>query len=343
MMKRAAVLLAFGLFLCAAPAFSQNQGKVLLYYFQNLTGDDSYDDLVYRIPLCLYEKLGKKDRYVIVERELAKESSEKDLWDPDWLQSVATRKRITRVLFGYFYIDQGKLVLRSRVYFLESGLILDLGPGDLLYKQVRMVEGITVERVRSCAGDYERAVEKKKKQTDVLKVQRTLPEEIARSTSLSTLYWCTGPVLTTADWLELYPVGISALISYVIYPRREVSRLALGMQGGFYMFSRKRDQQYAASNLVVIPFGGYVQYVLVSRGSRDLVVVHGILGMAFSSLSLGNDSASSLDLYSKAGVGLNLLFLEECNLYTGVGVASVSYKDVPLNMITAEVGIRFFE
>jgi hypothetical protein len=40
---------------------------------------------------------------------------------------------------------------------------------------------------------------------------------------------------------------------------------------------------------------------------------------------------------------MNLLFLREYNLYVGVGVASVSYKDVPLNMITAEVGIRFFE
>lgn len=343
MMKKAAVLLACVLFLCVSPAFAQNQGKVLLYYFQNLTGDDAYDDLMFGIPLCLYGMAGEEDRYLIVERGLARESTEENLWDPDWLQSVATKKRITRVLFGYFYLDQEELVLRSRMYFLESGLILDVSPGDILYDKVREVEGMTVAQARSCAGVHEQAIETGKKKSDVLKVQRTPPEEIARSSALNTMSWCTGLVLTTADWLELYPLGISALVSYVIYPRREVSRLALGLQSGFYLFSREKDQEYDESSLMVIPFGGYVQYALVTKGSRDLLVVHGILGMSYSSLGLGNSSTSSLDLYSKAGVGMNLLFLKEFNLYLGVGLASVSYKDVPLNMVTAEAGIRFFE
>ncbi len=297
---------------------------------------------MYRIPLCLYGRLGEENRHVIVERELARDGAGKDLWDPGWLRAVATKKRITQVLYGYFYLSEGRLVLRSRVYFLESGLILDLSPGGRLYEQVRDIEGMTPAQVRSCARTYEQDVKAKRKRADVLKVRRTPPAAIARSTALNTMSWRMGPVFTTADWLDLYPEGLSALISYSIYPRREVSRLSLGMQTGLFLFSREADHEYAESDLVVIPLGCSVQYVLAGK-SRDRVVAHGVLGVAFSSLSLGTDTVKSLDLYSRAGVGINMLFSEEYNLYFGLAVVSVSYKDVPLNMVAAEVGIRFFE
>jgi len=60
--------------ICAGPLFGKNEGRVLLYYFQNLTGDESYDDLMYRIPLCIYGELNadkkKKDISIIDERGL---------------------------------------------------------------------------------------------------------------------------------------------------------------------------------------------------------------------------------------------------------------------------------
>ncbi|MFW6180678.1 MAG: hypothetical protein ACOC8N_02930 [Spirochaetota bacterium] len=343
MMKRAAACpLVLVLVLGAAPLFAQSQGKALLYYFQNLTGNPSYNDLAYDIPLCLFGRLGEEERYLIVEPELVREGAERDLWDPEWLQSMATRRRITRVVYGYFHLDDGGLALRCRVYYLKSGLILDLTPGGELYERVREIESMTAAQIRACAREHRQGVKSGKTHAEVLKVQRTPPARIARSGSLSTMSWHTGPVFTTADWLDLYPVGTSALISYTVYPRWEVSRIALGMQTGVLLFSREADHQYSESSLVVLPLGGTVQYVLAGR-ARDRVVVHGVLGMAFSALSLGGDTVRSLDLYSRAGVGVNLAFGEEHNLYAGVALVSVGYKDAPLNMLTAELGLRFYE
>jgi hypothetical protein len=343
MMKRAAACsLVLVLCLCAVPLFGQSQGKALLYYFQNLTGDDSYNDLVYGIPLCLYGRLGEEDRYLVVEPELAQEEAGRDLWDPEWLRILAARKRITRVVYGYFHLDDGGLALRCRVYYLKSGLILELTPGGELYTRLREIESMSAAQLRSCVRSYRRAEGSDRRRAEVLEVQRTPPARIARSGSLNTMSWYTGPAFTTGDWLELYPVGVSALISYAVYPRREVSRIALGMQSGVMLFSREADPEFTESGLVVIPLGGTVQYVLAGR-ARERVVVHGVLGMAFSALSLGSDTVHSVDLYTRAGVGVNLAFGKDHNVYAGVSVASVGYKDVPLNMITAELGLRFFE
>jgi hypothetical protein len=332
------------LFLAGAAAHAQEQEKVLLYYFQNLTGNRSYEDLTYRITLCLYRRLESNNRFLVMEPpEERKPVDAVDLFDSNYMNAVATKKRISRVLFGYFYLEDGNLALKPRVYYLESGLILDLTPQqEEMYSAVMNIEDMSVEQIRSCAPLEETTLKARKQKEVVKKKRKPPPGEIIEAETYRTMTWSMGPAVTLSDWSTLYPTGLAALINYLTYPKGAASRLAIGFQTGVLVFTREADE-FAASSTVIIPLGVGVQYALIKSGDADRLFGYGVLGLAYSGLSLSGTSTQSIDLYSRLGLGANLLSWEQGNLYAGIGVSSVNYQDAAMNMITGEFGLRFFD
>jgi hypothetical protein len=356
MKRKAAIILLTLPLLCGSARIltAKDDGKVLVYYFRNLTGNDAYDDLMYAIPLCLYERLqeGAERRKVVVVDQVGLEDyyegRTEDLWNRDYILSVATKKRITSVLYGFFYIEGEKVILNSKIYYLDSGLILDVTEDkEPFYTVTGQLAGTPVSEVRSCA-QTDMAVEagekgKKKEKKDELKIRKKAPDIVEQSRSMKAVTFAVGPIFPTGDFSDIYTAGVAGTLSYIVYPKVDISRFGIGFQTGAIRLNREKVDVFLPSETVILPIGASFQYALVGGGDHDLVMANLTLGLAFSSLSINNDRVSSIDLYSRGSIGVNVMFGKEANLALTVGLVSVSYKDSPLNMVSAELGLRLLE
>ncbi len=334
---------------CAAPLFGKSEGTVMLYYFQNLTGDESYDDLMYRIPLCLYGELNgggkKKDISIIDERGLGEyyEDRSINLWDKDFLLTVAKKKRIGRIFFGYYYIESGKISVRGKIYYLESGLILDVSrensaedvsdEQDVFLTALTKIESMPLEQMRRCASD-----EKPKE----VKTSRRSLGSIKISKAQTVLATTIGMLIPALDWGKLYSPGVYGDVSYIYYPAKDIVSVGFGLQTGFMILSRE-DDSYVSSQNVILPFGTSVRYAIPGRGIIDRLILSFNIGLARSSLSINNEVFTSMDLYTSGGISFNFNFRKDNNISVKLGLLTVSYRDSPLNAITGEIGMRFYE
>jgi len=328
---------------CTLPLFAKSDGKVMLYYFQNLTGDESYDDLMYRIPLCLYGDLNegkkKKEVSIIDERGLKEyyEDRSINLWEKDFLLTVAKKRRFSRIFFGYYYIKSGKINVRGKVYYLESGLILDVSgqdsEKDAFFAALKKIESMSMEQMRQCASD-----EKPKE----VKTSRRSLGSIKGSKAQTVLVTTMGMLIPTLDWGKLYSPGVYGKVSYIYYPVKDIVPVGFGMQTGFMILNRESDS-YVSSQNVILPLGTSVRYAIPGRGIIDRLILSFNIGLARSSLSINNEVFNSIDLYTSGGISFNFNFRQDNNISVKIGLLTVSYRDSPLNAITSEIGMRFYE
>ncbi len=331
--------------ICAGPLFGKNEGRVLLYYFQNLTGDESYDDLMYRIPLCIYGELNadkkKKDISIIDERGLTEYYQDRsiNLWEKDFLLSVAKKRRISRIFFGYYYIESGSITIRGKVYYLESGLILDVSREDVttekdaFFAALEKIESMPAEQMKQCSsGEKPKEVKTSRRSLGSIKGSKT---ETVLSTTL-------GMLIPTLAWGKLYSPGVYGDVSYIYYPLKDIVPVGFGLQTGFMILSKEGDT-YISSQNVIIPIGTSVRYAIPGRGIIDRLLFSFNIGVARSSLSVNNEAFTSMDLYTSGGISFNFNFRKDNNITVKLGLLTVSYRDSPLNAVTAEIGLRFYD
>jgi hypothetical protein len=337
---------------CALSAKSDS--RVLIYYFQNLTGNADYDDLAYTIPLCLYTRFRaefEKGQLFLAEQsglEDYYEDNTEDLWNTDYILDVAKKRRITRVLYGFFYLDGAAVVLNSKMYFLDSGLVLDVTEEqEPFYTALADLEGAPVDRVRACvppAGvEEDEGGRNPLRDSKQIRIRKKAPDIVAASRSLKSVALSAGPVFPTGEFAEIYTRGVSATVDYTVFPKKEISRFGLGFQTGAIRFNRETTEPFLASQTVVVPIGASLKYTVFTQRKKDLLVANLTLGIAYSSLDINGNVINSVDLYSRGGLDLHLLVGREANLVMGVHLITVSFKDSPLNMISGEIGVRVFE
>ena len=106
-MKKAILIVLF-ILLPTTLIYAQAEKKVLVYYFKNISGDDTYSDMMYKLPICIYtnikEKIQDKQFNLIDEEgfERYRADSSYELWESDLLLNIAQLRGIQEVIFGQF-------------------------------------------------------------------------------------------------------------------------------------------------------------------------------------------------------------------------------------------------
>jgi hypothetical protein len=328
----------------AVPAFAQQDDRVLLYYFQNLTGERRYDDLIYAIPMCMFRTLKASGSRIFIadQQEIHdREGNVRDLWAPDFIRSVAAKRGISTVLYGFFYMANDRVIVRAQVFYLESGLLLELSPErGPLYEVVETVQGMSPSDLRRC-GRVE--VEEKKEKPKVLKVQQSTLTEIKKSSPLHTLTWSAGTALPVGQWAGVYPPGLSLLFAYKVYPKSEVSPLGIGFRTGVYAFFADATASTVASETFIFPFTASLDYILLRSGMHGRLVAHFTLGTALSVITIEAESHESFDLIATGSLGAQFAFSRQANLFARVGMGAISFRGSPLYLLNGELGVRFFQ
>jgi hypothetical protein len=327
------------LMLSCSPFLAKAEGKTLIYYFKNLTGSAEYDDLIYAVPLCIYNQLQatNHERSYSVVDEVAYEAylqdTKLDLWDSGYMRNNARKKRFDRILFGFFY-DQGeKLRVRGKIYYTESGLILDIPEDDEEYSPLfQGVERVDVSDVRSC-GSLE--------DVKTYKIPARLIDDEQSSQSKQVFNLSGSAVFPVSEWGELYPVGFYGDFSYIIFPKRNRVRLGFGPEVGTIFMGRAEDD-FISSTLLIIPVGGSIQYVLIGKNMSDRLIASFSAGLSVSILKINDQSEESIDFFSKGGLSFIVKIAKRAELSFSAGLLSVSFSDTPLNAVYGELGFRSF-
>ncbi len=106
------------------------------------------------------------------------------------------------------------------------------------------------------------------------------------------------------------------------------------------MLGRKEDRDFIGSNLVIIPLGGTIKYVILGKNLKDRLVVDLGAGLAVSILNINHDSENSVDFYSRGSLNLMFNLWKNNQLALTTGLFSVAYDETPLNAIFGEIGFR---
>ncbi len=329
MMKR--ILLLICLLLPASQLFAGSD-MTLIYYFKNLTGDSAYDDLMYSIPVCLSSRLGEE--YTLIDRsglDMYLEDPSIDLWDRDYLMNSVGRK-IKNILFGIFYLEGERVVLQGRMYYAESGLVLDVNEQNWAdFDELRTVED-SADDIRGCTVGED---------AQLYKPRARSAAGVVRPESNKLLVMNTGVFLPTGEWSEIYDTGVYGDYVFGVFPGRKRLRFGVGTHTGFILMNRSSDDRFVSSKMMIIPIGGGVHYALLNK-AVDRVMLDFTLGMALSKLSVNYDTSYSTDLYTKGGVSVTF-HVRQLHFSLVGGLMTVGYRDNPLNAAYAELGVRFYE
>ena len=333
-------LLSLVLLMFCTPLFAKSDGKVLIYYFKNLTGSEQNDDLIYAIPLCLYNQLqiaNQEKGYSLIDEtafEAYKETPELDLWDSNYMRNNARKKKISRILFGFFYDEGDRIRVRGKIYYTESGLILDISENDEEFAPLfQGVEKLRVAELRSC-GSLE--------DVKTYKVPAKLIDDKETSQSKHVFNITGAAMFPVADWSELYNFGFYGNFAYILYPKRNRVRIGFGPELGFVMMGTGWDDAYVDSTLIIVPFGASLQYVLLGKNMKDRLIVSFSAGLSMSILSINHQKEEPLDLYTKGALTFVISLAKRNELSFSAGLFSVSFSDTPLNAVYGEIGFRSF-
>jgi len=333
------LLIAMYLILLCSTVYAKSDGKVLIYYFKNLTGSSEYDDLIYAVPLCIYNQLqatNSEKNFSVVDElayETYLENRELDLWDNEYMRNNARKKKIGRILFGFFYDEGDHIRVRGKIYYTESGLILDIPEDNEEFAPLfQGVERVTLSEVRSCG-----ALEDVK----TYKIPAKLIDDKETSQSKQVFSLSGSAVFPVGEWRELYTVGFYGNFSYIIFPKRNRVRLGFGPELGV-IFMGRGDDEFISSSLFTIPLGASIQYVLVGKNMTDRLIASFSAGLAVSILQVNDTREESFDFYTKGGLSYIIRLAKRNELSLSAGLLSVSFSETPLNTVYGDIGFRWF-
>jgi hypothetical protein len=338
-MRRA--LFSFLFVLCtSASLFAGPPRNVLVYYFKNISGEDKYSELMYKLPVCLYSNMVEKiedSRITIIGTEGLERYSQDatyNLWESGFLLEIAQQRGITEVVYGQYFVENGKPVVFGSVYFIKSGLILNIGEDqEEYYELLQEIESLSVGQVMACSIEKQQEVYSPE-------IRRIVEKDVTRIHN--NLLLSGGAVFPVSDWSDLFPVGISGELFYSLFPKVEVFPLGFGLHTGFFYFRRDADEDYDESEMFVFPIGAQVRYIVKFKGFVDGLSVDLSAGGSISRLYVGEYLSTSVDPYFKTGLNLILNPLEDHYVSMKFGYMNVAYKDTPMSLLTGELGIVFY-
>lgn len=321
-------------------SFAKTDSRTLIYYFKNITGDEEYVDLTYKIPLAIHSSLkqmGEKSKLILVDEEgftLYRQDRSTDLWQSSVLLKIGGKSGIDRVLFGSFFVQEGKPVLYGKMFYVRNGLILDVSKEDReIYTALKAVENIDVEQL------LDKQVSKK------IREYRPPFGRILESGTIqarSVISTCVGSVYPLGDWADLYPPGIISEISILHFPKMNRFPAGLGLNTNYVILRRRASSGFIDSDVKILSVGGAFHYIYRMRRIVQGVTFEVNAGLAISNLDITGESWSSVDPYIKIGVSAMAKPFNIWDMTFKMGIFSIDYKERPVDSLYTEIGILVF-
>jgi hypothetical protein len=328
------------LFLPAGLLFGSPDGRTLVYYFRNISGEEKYVDLVYTIPMELYNHLKENDgktRAILVDDEgfeLYRQDNSTDLWETGVLLKIGRGSRIDRILFGSYYVQNGKPVLFAKIFYIRNGIILTVGEEDEeIGDAMRAVESSDVSRLL-------RERQEKKIRGYSPPFGRILSTGSIRTSSV--INTCMGTIYPLGEWAGLYPPGIIGEISLVHYPKINRFPAGLGFNTNYVILRRKNDAGYVDSDVKILSIGGAFHYMYRMKRFVQGVSMEVNGGLAVSNLNIDMEVWDSVDPYVKIGFYVIAKPFNIFDMTFKMGLFSIDYKERPIDALYTEVGVLFF-
>ena len=339
-MMRMVVLSFLLFFLTSLPIAADRGGKVLIYYFQNLTGEVEYNDLIYRIPLCLMSKLNENfhdGNFIIIDQAYISEytgQQQVNLWDRECLQKSASNRKIERVIYGLFYIEGDRIIIKGKTYYTDRGIIVDINENTSeFYPVFREIEKLSVADVRGCyEGEDFRTYKPPAK---------SLPGGF-QTRHEKAFSFLMGPFFPVSEWGELYRYGAYGELSYSLFPRRASSHIGLSVETCFISVRREEDPSYVSSSAMIIPFGISLNYVPIGKQS-DWVIIGVSAGLSLSKLIVSSNISLSIDPYTRGSLSILFPIGKNSQIVLSSGLITVSYRVSPLNAWYCDIGFRSYK
>jgi hypothetical protein len=338
-MKRILFLLLF--ILCTSQAlFAGPTKKVLVYYFKNISGENRYSELMYKLPVCFYtnmkERMQDSTVSLIGTEGLDRYSNDPtyNLWGSELILEIAQQSGIAEVIYGQFYVKDGRPVVFGKVYFIQSGVILDISEDQEEYYEIlQQIETLSVEQVMTCS------VEEKEKVYSP-GIRRIVERKVI--SLQNNLLISGGAVFPISDWHDLFPVGFSGELFYSIFPKMDLFPLGFGAHTGFFYFKRDANEYYNDSEMFLFPIGVQVRYIVKFEGFVDGISGDFSAGGCITRLFVNENLSTSIDPYFKVGLNLIMNPLRGHHISLKFGYMNVAYMDTSLSLLTGELGIVFY-
>jgi hypothetical protein len=326
------------LILCFGPALfliADEGDRVLVYYFKNISEENGFEELTYEIPLFIYSRLregGRSSNVIVIDRgglELREKESSVDLWKTGSLMNIARKRGIDQVLYGAFYVFNGKPVIAGKVLYAKSGLILDITEKEAdYYEPIGEAERKTVQELMSGGGDG---------------VKRDYSPPFARAFGSTvvqkkkSLSVSVGPLFPLGEWAEIFPPGLFGDISFIFFPKINTFPLGLGLNTSYSLLSREAGA-LAESKIMAFSLGATLQYKILMKKLKKGVVFDVSSGMAMSVLYTNTETFPSFDPYVKAGVTFLFSTRRKASVSLKGGIYSINYRTVPIDSLYVQLG-----
>ncbi len=340
MLKEISIYIVIFLLFSAGILFGKENEKILVYYFKDISSDDNYTELSYRIPFFLYNQLKEssdKNKYILIDEEglsLYREDKEADLWNEKVLINIGKKRQIDEIIYGAFYVQEGKPILIGKILYTNSGVVLNLTEENSKYFQAfKYVESMPVEELLVFKS------EEKIRGYNPRLVRMVESKSAIRQTMLHTGL---GTLYPLGDWADLYPPGIISEISVVHYPKVNVLPVGIGFDSNYVLLKRRSESGIIDSEVMIITAGVSLQYLFHIKWKIDGISLFFNAGMSMSNLFINNESWSSIDPYVKGGVNIFAKPFGLGPLVFKLGVFSIDYKQMPMDTIYSEIGFVAF-
>jgi len=332
------IKLFFFLFILYNPAgMLLAEDKILIYYFKNITGDDRYNDLEYKISVCLYRELrariGKKGVYLIRPDTFEKYSIGRDeYFDENFLINLFSREKIDKVLFGYFFLLDGRIEMRGRLLSVDSGVIVDITEAQKeLYDVIQKVEGLVKELQGRCELD------KKTKYFSPGKKARKVA--IKEETAITGLLVWSGIIFPVFEWGKYYDPGVFGSFNFYYTPKPMTFPLGFGTQF-FYYYLEKTEDLYLGSKLNGLGVQPMLTYIKERSGFFSGYGLLFGVGGGLSILFVNEADYLSIDPSVSASFFLIISPFKGLKITLNAGAYSVIYKSYPFTTYTLSIGVK---
>ena len=340
MIKGTIIFLVGILLLSAGSVFGKTHNKILVYYFKNISSEEKYVDLTYRIPLYVQRSLKeelKRNKVILIDEEgleLYREDRTSDLWDRGALLKIGKKRNIDEILFGSFYIQGGKPVVVGKVFYIKNGLILDVDRENGKYAQaLKKVESLDVNALMEYG-------QNKKVHGYRPPLGRILETGSIRSNTA--LNVCAGTLYPLGEWSDLYPPGILSEISVIHFPKINRFPAGLGVNSNYIVLDREAESGFVDSHVSIVTVGGYFQYIFQMSRFIKGISLDATTGLAISDLLISGESWSSVDPYLKIGVTMIARPFNLWDMTFKIGIFSIDYKEKPMDALYTEMGLLVF-
>jgi len=325
------------LFLSFNLLFARKNENVLLYYFNDLTVDKTYPDLMYKIPLCAYNKLKiemKSVRFFLASERgfgIYKEDDFNCIWDNEILLKIADELGAQKIIFGNYYILDDKLIIDGKILFVDSGLIFNIKDNCKEYSQVlKNVEKMGIEGILKCSTDKKDPISSKV-------IKKVFESE--KANKLYILNTSLNIFLPFGKWGDLYRNGIYNEIHFTLFPG--IGHKLFGFDTGYIFLERDIDSDYISSDIAIFPMGTSIGYEIEINKIIYALLFQFDCGIGFSKLSVTDHTYYSNDFYYKGSVVVKFKPFRNYYISLNSGLMSVSFKHFPLNAIYTGVSIEF--